>query len=94
MGWRIPIVDLAAEYAEVGSDVEAAVLRVLRSNRYVLGPETTAFEDELACMLLEQMAADPARLVHGPRIRLGAINKGTIAITARLRAGGARIGRS
>jgi dTDP-4-amino-4,6-dideoxygalactose transaminase len=45
---RIPIVDLAAEYAEIGSEVEAAALRVLRSGRYVLGPETEAFERELA----------------------------------------------
>jgi dTDP-4-amino-4,6-dideoxygalactose transaminase len=45
---RIPIIDLTAEYAEVGADVEAALLRVLRSGRYVLGPETEAFERELA----------------------------------------------
>ena len=44
MAWRIPIVDLAAEYAEVGAAVEEAVLRVLRSGRYVLGPETSARE--------------------------------------------------
>ena len=48
MAWRIPMVDLAAEYAEVGTDVEEAVLRVLRGGRYVLGPETSAFEAELA----------------------------------------------
>jgi len=46
--WRIPLVDLAAEYAEVGPAVEAAVTRVLRSGRYVLGPETAAFEEEFA----------------------------------------------
>lgn len=45
---RIPIVDLEAEYAEVGADVERAVLGVLRSGRYILGPETEAFESELA----------------------------------------------
>lgn len=48
MRWRVPIVDLAAEYAESGAAVEEAVLRVLRSGRYVLGPETVAFESELA----------------------------------------------
>jgi dTDP-4-amino-4,6-dideoxygalactose transaminase len=51
MAWRIPIVDLAAEYAEVGAAVEEAVLRVLRSGRYVLGPETAAFEEELAALV-------------------------------------------
>lgn len=48
MGARIPILDLAAEWAEVGADVEAAVLRVLRSGQYILGPETTAFEHAIA----------------------------------------------
>jgi dTDP-4-amino-4,6-dideoxygalactose transaminase len=42
------MVDLAAEYAEVGSEIEAAGLRVLRSGRYLLGPETRSFEAELA----------------------------------------------
>jgi dTDP-4-amino-4,6-dideoxygalactose transaminase len=48
---RIPIVDVPAEYAEIGAEIEAAVLRVLRSGRYVLGPETQAFERELAAFL-------------------------------------------
>ena len=38
MDERIGTVDLAGEYAEVGSEVEAAVLGVLRSSAYVLGP--------------------------------------------------------
>jgi dTDP-4-amino-4,6-dideoxygalactose transaminase len=50
MSARIPIVDLAAEYAEAGADVEAAVLRVLRSGQYVLGPETAALETEMAAL--------------------------------------------
>ena len=48
MARRIPLVDLAAEYAEAGGAVEEAVLRCLRSGAYVLGPETRAFERELA----------------------------------------------
>jgi dTDP-4-amino-4,6-dideoxygalactose transaminase len=48
MAPRIPIVDLAAEYAEVGAAVEEAVLRVLRSGQWVLGPETAALESEIA----------------------------------------------
>jgi len=48
MAPRIPIVDLAAEYAEIGEAVEEAVLRTLRSGRYILGPETEACERELA----------------------------------------------
>ncbi len=48
MAWRIPIVDLAAESLEAGPAVEAAVLRVLRTQQYILGPETATFEAELA----------------------------------------------
>ncbi len=42
------MVDMAAEYAEVGPVVEEAVLRVLRSGQYILGPETSALEVEVA----------------------------------------------
>jgi len=45
------MVDLAAEYEEVGAAVEAAALRVLRSQRYLLGPETAAFEAEMAALI-------------------------------------------
>jgi len=42
------MVDLAADWAEAGAAVEAAVRRVLASGEFVLGPETTAFEGEIA----------------------------------------------
>jgi dTDP-4-amino-4,6-dideoxygalactose transaminase len=42
------MVDLQAEYAEAGEAVEEAALRVLRSGRYLLGPETVAFEAAMA----------------------------------------------
>jgi len=48
MGWRIPMVDLESEYADVGDALEESVLRVLRSHRFVLGPECEALERELA----------------------------------------------
>ena len=51
MDRRIPLVDLAAEYAEVGDSIEEAVLRCLRSGAYVLGPETESFERELAALV-------------------------------------------
>ena len=41
-------VDLAAERAALGPQVEEAVLRVLRSGQYVLGPEVEAFEGRFA----------------------------------------------
>ncbi len=48
MDWRIPMVDLESEYADVGDALEESVLRVLRSHRFVLGPECEALERELA----------------------------------------------
>ena len=50
MAARIKALDLEAEWREVGKDVEEAVLRVLRSGQFVLGPETVAFETELAAL--------------------------------------------
>ncbi|MEM7518941.1 MAG: DegT/DnrJ/EryC1/StrS family aminotransferase, partial [Planctomycetota bacterium] len=41
-------VDLAAERAELGPDLEEAVLRTLRSGAFVLGPEVEGFEAEFA----------------------------------------------
>lgn len=44
----IPFLDLQQQYASVGADIEAAVLGVLRSGRYVLGEEVAALEAEFA----------------------------------------------
>jgi dTDP-4-amino-4,6-dideoxygalactose transaminase len=48
---RISMVDMAAEYAQVGPAIEEAVVRVLRSGQYVLGPETKALEEEVAAYI-------------------------------------------
>ncbi len=45
---RISMVDMSAEYAQMGPAIEEAVVRVLRSGQYVLGPETQALEKEIA----------------------------------------------
>jgi dTDP-4-amino-4,6-dideoxygalactose transaminase len=47
----IPQCDLAAEHRALQPELEAAVRRVLASNRFVLGPEVAAFERELAAAL-------------------------------------------
>jgi len=44
----IPIIDLKAQYEQIKEETEAAVLRVLRSGHYILGPEGRAFEEEMA----------------------------------------------
>lgn len=45
---RIPMVDLHAEYQALGAEIEAAVLAVLRSGHFILGPQCQALEKEIA----------------------------------------------
>jgi UDP-2-acetamido-2-deoxy-ribo-hexuluronate aminotransferase len=44
----IPFIDLGTQYQLIEDEVEAAVLRVLRSGQYILGPEVDALELALA----------------------------------------------
>lgn len=45
---NIPFLDLGAAYRELKDDIDAAVMRVLDSGWYILGPEVDAFEAEWA----------------------------------------------
>ncbi len=44
----IPILDSKRQYAQIGSKVEDAVLKVLRSGQYILGEENKMFAEEIA----------------------------------------------
>ncbi len=44
----IPFLDLGAAYRELKTEIDEAVVRVLESGRYILGPEVEAFEQEWA----------------------------------------------
>jgi dTDP-4-amino-4,6-dideoxygalactose transaminase len=48
---RVPLFDLRAEHARLGSELISAVSRVLESGRVVLGPEVDAFEDAVRARL-------------------------------------------
>jgi UDP-N-acetyl-3-dehydro-alpha-D-glucosamine 3-aminotranferase len=48
---KIPQFDLTRQYERIEPEIEAAVRRVLRSGRFILGPEGEAFEAECAAYL-------------------------------------------
>ena len=45
---RFPFIDLQAQRAVIAPEVEAALKRVLEHGQYILGPEVTTFEKQLA----------------------------------------------
>jgi dTDP-4-amino-4,6-dideoxygalactose transaminase len=69
---RIPVLDLTPEIEMLWDDLMQAVQRVLRSGRFILGPEVGAFEAEVAAYL-------------GVRHAVG-VNSGTDALVISLRA--------
>lgn len=54
----IPLLDLKAQYLTIKDEINAAVLNVLDSAKYILGPEMKAFEAEMAayCGVKEAVA--------------------------------------
>ena len=68
----IPILDSKRQYATIGTEVEKAVCEVLRSGSYILGPNTKAFEQEMADF-------------YGCKYTVG-LNSGTDALHLALRA--------
>ena len=47
----VPFLDLKTQYRELSGEMDAAVLKVLASTNFILGPEVTAFESEYAAYL-------------------------------------------
>ncbi|MBN93801.1 MAG: transcriptional regulator [Deltaproteobacteria bacterium] len=48
---NIPLLDLSDQYEALANDLEAALARVVQSQRFIGGPEVAAFESETAAML-------------------------------------------
>jgi dTDP-4-amino-4,6-dideoxygalactose transaminase len=46
----IPLVDLRRQYLDLKSEIDSAVMRVLETGQFVLGPEVEAFEKEFASL--------------------------------------------
>ncbi|HSJ31024.1 MAG TPA: DegT/DnrJ/EryC1/StrS family aminotransferase [Longimicrobiales bacterium] len=47
-GIVVPLLDLKAQYQAIRHDVDEAVARVIESQHFILGPEVSALEDEVA----------------------------------------------
>jgi dTDP-4-amino-4,6-dideoxygalactose transaminase len=70
----IPFIDLKAQYQSIKNEIEGAVLGVLASSKYALGPEVEKFEEEFAAY---------HNVGHGI-----AVNSGTSALQTALLAAG------
>jgi dTDP-4-amino-4,6-dideoxygalactose transaminase len=51
MSVKVPLLDLHAQYLPLRDEILAAIERVCDSQRFIMGPEITALEDEMARML-------------------------------------------
>lgn len=47
-GMSVPLLDLKAQYADLKTEIDDAVRRVMESTRFIGGPEITGLEDEIA----------------------------------------------
>jgi dTDP-4-amino-4,6-dideoxygalactose transaminase len=47
-GVRVPLLDLKAQYRSIKAEIDAAVLEVLESQQFILGPHVTALEEAVA----------------------------------------------
>jgi dTDP-3-amino-3,4,6-trideoxy-alpha-D-glucose transaminase len=72
----IPFVDLARRTAALQPELSAAVERVLRSGRLLLGPETEAFEHEFAAFCGRRHAVAVASGTEALRLSLVALGVG------------------
>jgi dTDP-4-amino-4,6-dideoxygalactose transaminase len=48
---HVPLLDLQAQYAPIRDEVLAAITRVCDSQRFIMGPEITSLEHELAALI-------------------------------------------
>jgi dTDP-4-amino-4,6-dideoxygalactose transaminase len=51
MALKVPLLDLQAQYLPLREEILAAITRVCDSQRFIMGPEIAALEDEMARML-------------------------------------------
>lgn len=69
----IPVLDLQAQYAAIGAEIEAAVLDVLRGGAYILGKNVRALEHEIAAFVGVPHAVGVASGTDALRLGLSAL---------------------
>jgi len=72
----IPLLDLTAQYEALADDLELAIVKVIRSQRFIGGPEVTSFETEAAAMLGSPHAIACASGTDALLLALWALNIG------------------
>jgi dTDP-4-amino-4,6-dideoxygalactose transaminase len=73
----IPFLNLRATYGASNRSIDAAVLRVAASGRYLLGPELAAFESEFASLCGARQAVGVANGLDALRLALMALRVGS-----------------
>jgi dTDP-3-amino-3,4,6-trideoxy-alpha-D-glucose transaminase len=73
---RVPFLDLGLAHAELATELEEAMRRVLRSGHYVRGPEVEAFEREFARYCGVGAGVGLGSGLHALQLTLGAMGIG------------------
>src|SRR5215510_12103147 len=73
---KVPLLDLPAQYATIRAEVRAAIERVCESQRFILGPEVTALEEELAAFCAVRDAVGVSSGTDALLMALMAVNIG------------------
>jgi len=74
---KIQVCDLKRETAALGTEIERCIARVLKSGRYILGPELESFEETFACYVGCKYAVGVASGTEALQISLAAMSIGT-----------------
>ena len=72
----IPMVDLAAQYRDIQREIDSALMDVVRSAQFVLGPQVQAFEREVAAYCGVRHAISVASGTDALHLALRAANVG------------------
>lgn len=73
---NVPFLDVGAAYRELKLEIDAAVMRVLNSGWYILGPEVDAFETEWAAYCEANQAVGLANGLDALTLALRALDVG------------------